>query len=122
MKLVSNVVRLKLPKTAAQALRMRMLARQDEPIKVTITVLPDENRFREQRAWRILFGLYQDCACVRWSKGFKKMPGKPFIGKMRPSKLSLFLAEAMDFVAEERADVHINGERVRRRLWEVLAA
>ena len=117
-----NVIRLQLPKTAAQADRLRKLARREEPIDVEITLLPDSNRFREQRAWRVLFGLYQDCASVQWSKGFKKTPGVTFCGKMRPSRLPLFLREAMAFVADERAEVRVEGERLRRRLLDVMAA
>ena len=117
----SNVVRF-LPKTTAQAARLKRLARRDEPIEVEITLLPDSDRFREQRAWRILFGLYQDCACIPWSNGFKKTPGVAFSGKMRPSRLPLFLREALEFVADERAEVRVEGERLRRRLLEVMPA
>jgi hypothetical protein len=120
MPMTSNVLRL--PNTAAQADRLKRLARRDEPIKVQITLLRDPDRFREQRAWRILFGLYQDCACVRWSKGFKKTPGRAFSGKMRPSRLPLFLREAMAFVADGRAEICVEGERLRRRLLDVMAA
>lgn len=117
----SNVIRL-LPKTTAQAARLKKLARRDEPIDIEITLLRDSDRFREQRAWRILFGLYQDCACIAWSKGFKKTPGVAFSGKMRPSRLPLFLREALAFVADERAEIRVEGERLRRRLLEVMAA
>jgi hypothetical protein len=117
----SNVFRL-LPKTTAQAARLKKLARRDEPIELEITLLPDTDRFREQRAWRVLFGLYQDCACVRWSKGFKKTPGVAFSGRMRPSRLPLFLREGMPFVADGRAEIRVEGERLRPRLLEVMAA
>jgi hypothetical protein len=117
----NNIIRL-LPKTAAQAHRIKKLARRDDPIDVEIVVLPDRDNFLERRAWRILFGLYQDCACVRWSKGFKKMPGIGFTGKMRPSKLPLFLREAVPFVVERRAEIYVEGERIRRRILEVMNA
>jgi hypothetical protein len=117
----SNIIRL-LPKTAAQAKRIKKLSRRDDPIEVDITVFPDRDKFREQRAWRILFGLYQDCAHVTWSKGFKKMPGVAFTGKMRPSKLPLFLNEAMPFVRSRRAELHVEGEKLRPRLLELMTA
>jgi hypothetical protein len=118
----SNVIRLELPKTAAQADRLKKLVRRASLIDVEITLLPDHDRFREQRAWRLLFGLYQDCACVPWSKGFKKRPGVPFVGKMRPSRLPLFLREAMPLVADRRAEVHIEGDRLSPRLLDVMTA
>jgi hypothetical protein len=118
----SNVIHLQLPNTAAQARRLKQLARREDLIDVEIKVLPDRDKFREQRAWRILFGLYQDCACVRWSKGFKKTSGISFTGKMRPSMLPLFLREALPYVADRRAEVHVEGERLRRRLMEVMTA
>ena len=111
-----------LPKTAAQARRLKKLMRQDDPVEIAITILPGEDSFRVQRTWRLLFGLYQDCACIRWSRGFRKTPARPFHGLMRPSRLSLFLREAMPLVADRRAEIHIGGERVRRRLLDVLAA
>lgn len=120
MKKASNVIRLQLPRTAAQADRLKKLVRQEGPIDVEINVLPDRDRFREQRAWRLLFGLYQDCACIRWSKGFRKRPGVPFVGKMRPSRLPLFLREAMPLVADRRAEVRVEGDRLRRRLLDVM--
>lgn len=116
----SNVVRL--PKTRRQAARLERLARRDRLIEIDVTVLPDDDEFREQRAWRVLFGLYQDCACVRWSKGFKKTPGIPFSGKMRSSRLSEFLHEAMPYVTAGRARIQIEGDRLRPRLLDVLAA
>lgn len=117
-----NLIRLQLPKTAAQADRLKRLARRVKSVDVEITILPDRERFREQRAWRILFGLYQDCACVPWSKGFKKTPGVPFVGKMRPARLALFLREAMPLVADHRAEVRVEGDRLRRRLMDVMVA
>lgn len=117
----SNVVQF-LPKTTAQAAKLRKLAKRYEPVEVAITLLPNTDRFREQRTWRLLFGLYQDCACVRWSKGFTKTPGAAFSGKMRPSRLPLFLREAMPFVVDGRARVSVEGERLRRRLLDVMAA
>ena len=77
---------------------------------------------REQRAWRFMFGLYQDCACVRWSRGFTKRPGIPFDGEMRSSRLPLFLREAMPLVADGRVEVWIEGEQLRRRLLDVMTA
>lgn len=122
MSKVSNVVRFQFPKTAAQADRLRRLAQQLELMQVTITIVPDHDKFYEQRAWRIMFGLYQDCACVGWSKGFTKRPGIPFEGEMRASRLPLFLREAMPLVADGRVEVWIEGERLRRRLLDVMAA
>ncbi len=122
MSKASNVIRLQLPRTAAQADRLKKLARQQDLIDVEINVLPDRDNFREQRTWRILFGLYQDCACIPWSKGFRKRPGVPFVGKMRPSRLSLFLREAMPLVAAHRAEVRVEGDRLRRRLLDVMTA
>ena len=115
-------LRRRLPRTTAQADRLAKLSGREELLDVSITVLSDDDRFREQRAWRTLFGLYQDCACVKWSKGFRKTPDVPFTGKMRPSRLPLFLREAMPLVSTGRAMVHINDERLRRRLLEVMAA
>jgi hypothetical protein len=120
--MANNVIRLRLPKTSAQADRLGKLARRQKLIDVSITVLPDQDRFRIQRTWRLLFGLYQDCACVRWSKGFKKSPGVPFVGKMRSSQLPLFLREAMPLVVNRRAEVRIEGDRLRRRLLDVMTA
>jgi hypothetical protein len=119
MSRTSTVVRF--PKTTAQAARLKKLSRRDEPIAVTIKLLSDVDPFREQRAWRILFGLYQDCACVRWSKGFKKTPGVPFSGRMRPSRLPLFLREAVAFVAEGRAEIWIESEKLRPQLQKLMA-
>ena len=118
----TNVVRLELPKTSAQARRIQRLRRKEQLIDVEVTVLEDDDEFREQRTWRILFGLYQDCACVPWSKGFKKTPGFPFSGKMRSSNLVLFLREAVPMVVLGRAEIRVNGERIRRRLLDVMAA
>jgi len=118
----SNIVRLQLPRTAAQADRLKKLARREKLIKIEITLLADHDPFREQRAWRILFGLYQDCACIPWSKGFKKKVGEPFVGKMRPTKLPMFLREALPLVADHRVEVRVEGDRLRRRLLEVMAA
>ncbi len=122
--MLSNVVSLRdrLPRTAAQADKLVRLSRRERLIEVTIVLAHDPDWFRQQRAWRTLFGLFQDCASVRWSKGFKKTPGIPFVGKMRPSRLPLFLREGMQFVAEGRAEIHVNGERLRRRLLEVMVA
>lgn len=118
----SNVIRLQLPRTAAQADRLKKLARREKLIDVEITLLADRDRFRVQRAWRIVFGLYQDCASVPWSKGFKKKVGEPFVGKMRPSRLPMFLREALPLVADHRVEVRVEGDRLRRRLIEVMAA
>jgi len=118
--MASNVITL--PKTREQAARLARLARRDRVIELDITIMEDDDRFLEQRAWRILFGLYQDCACVPWSKGFKKTPGVAFTGRMRSSQLPKFLNEAMPFVADGRARVAVEGERMRPRLLEVLAA
>lgn len=118
--MTGNIVRL--PKTRAQAARINRLVRRDRLVEVTIMVLPDPDAFRVQRAWRSLFGLYQDCACIRWSKGFKKKTVLPFTGKMRASMLPAFLHEAMDYVAEGRARIHIDGEKLRPRLLDVMAA
>lgn len=115
----SNVVRF--PKTAEQATRFKRLRRRNQLLDVSITVLPDRDRYREQRAWRTCFGLYQDNASVPWSKGFKKMPGLPFTGKMVSSNLARFLEEGMPLVATGRIELRINGERARRRLLEVMA-
>jgi hypothetical protein len=118
----NNVIRLRLPETAKQADRLAKMARREKLVDVQITLVSDSDRFREQRSWRFLFGLYQDCASVRWSKGFKKSPDVPFIGKMRTSRLMLFVREALPLVAQNRVEIHINGERLRRRLLEVMAA
>jgi hypothetical protein len=118
--MASNVIRL--PKTREQAARLARLARRDRVVELDITVLEDDDSFREQRAWRVLFGLYQDCACVRWSKGFKKTPRVAFTGRMRSSQLPKFLNEAMPFVTDGRARIEVEGERMRPRLLEVLAA
>ena len=122
MSKASNVIRLRLPQTAEQADRRSTVAQHEETIDVSIIVLPDRDRFRIQRTWRFLFGLYQDCACVRWSKGFKKSPGIPFVGKMRSSRLPLFLREAMPLIAARRAEVRIQGYRLRRRLLDVMTS
>lgn len=116
----SNVITM--PKTRQQAARLARLARRDRVIELDITILEDDDSFLEQRAWRILFGLYQDCACVRWSKGFRKTPGVAFTGRMRSSQLPKFLNEAMPFVTAKRARIEVEGERMRPRLLEVLAA
>lgn len=116
----SNVVRF--PKTTAQAARLKKLVKGDELLEISITVTPDDNSYREQRTWRILLGLFQDCAYVLWSKGFTKQPGVPFVGKMRPSRLSRFLREALPFVAEERAEIYVGDERLRRQLSKVMKA
>ena len=115
-----NVYRL--PKTRAQAERLERLTRRDRVIEIDITILADEDEYREQRAWRVLFGLYQDCACVRWSKGFRKTPGVAFSGKMRSSRLSRFLREAMPYVTDDRARIRVEGDRLRPRLLDVMAA
>ncbi|MBB2162819.1 hypothetical protein ACE4RV_07450 [Acetobacter persici] len=119
---ISNVIRLQFPKSAAQSERLERLARGKRIINVGIIVIKDENRFQEQRAWRTLFGLYQDCASVRWSKGFKKTPGKEFLGKMHPERLTVFLNEALPLVEQRRAIIRVNGERVRRGLRNVMVA
>ena len=117
-----NIIPLNLTKTTEQANRLKTIMRREDPIDIGITVVPDRDHFREQRAWRLLFGLYQDCACVRWSKGFKKTPGRAFVGQMRPSRLPRFLREAMPLVVDGRAELRVNGERLRRRLLDVIAA
>ena len=122
MSKASNVIRLQFPRTAAQADRLKKLTKQADLIQVAITIVPDRDRFCEQRAWRFMFGLYQDCACVRWSRGFTKRPGIPFDGEMRSSRLPLFLREAMPLVADGRVEVWIEGERLRRRLLDVMTA
>lgn len=76
-----NVIHL--PKTAAQADWLKKLGRRDRLMEVEITVMPDDDAFREQRTWRVLFGLFQDCSCIQWSHGFEKTPGEAFVGKMR---------------------------------------
>jgi len=118
----ADVIRLKLPKTAAQADRLKRLARRRNWVEVKITVLADRDAFRLQRTWRILFGLYQDCATIPLSKGFRKVPGKAFIGKMEAVMLPVFLHEAMPLVGSGRADIHVEGDRLRPRLLEVMAA
>jgi hypothetical protein len=118
--MATNVVQL--PKTRDQASRLKRMIRRDRLVQVSITIRPDDDPFRAQRAWRVLFGLYQDCACVRWSKGFTKKPGQAFTGNMRASKLPAFLHEAMDYVVEQRARVYIEGEKLRPRLLDVLRA
>lgn len=100
----------------------RRRLRQEELVDLEITVLPGRTRWLEQRAWRFLFGLYQDCACIQWSFGFKKMPGKAFKCRMRSSKVPLFLREAQAYVEEERARIRIDGKRLPARLLEVVAA
>lgn len=45
----------------------------------------------------MLFGLFQDCASVLRSKGFKKRVGHVFKGRMRASMLPAFLNEAISF-------------------------
>jgi hypothetical protein len=114
------VLKMRLPKTAEQADRLKRLARRDHMVKIAITILRVRDRYLEQRTWRTLFGLYQDCACVRWSSGFTKKPGVPFVAKMRSSRLPLFLREAMPLVAEGRADISVDGERLRPRLLELM--
>lgn len=98
------------------------LARRDLPIDLEITIFSDIDRFREQRTWRFCFGLYQDVACVGWSKGFKKMPDVPFVGKIRPSCLPQFVREVMPMVVADRAEVRINGDLLRRRLLDVMTS
>lgn len=116
----SNVI--SLPKTTEQARRFERLAKKPLWIKVSINVLPDPDSFREQRAWRILFGLFQDCASIRASRGFKKTPGLAFTGSIRASRLTEFLHEAVPYVSSGRAEIHVKGERVRKHLLHVLAA
>jgi hypothetical protein len=111
-----------LPRTTAQANRLRKIAKRTRPIPITITVLPDRDSFREQRAWRIMFGLYQDCTAVCQSGGFNKQPGLPFDGKISPGLLSAFLREAMPMVEANRVEVRVDGERLRRRLLDVMTA
>jgi hypothetical protein len=118
----ADIIRLRerLPQTTAQAGRLKKLARSDEPIDIAITVLSQESGWLEQRTWRFLFGLYQDSACIQWSRGFKKTLGIAFKGKIRPSRLTLFLREAMVYVRDDRATVSIEGEPLRKRLLEVM--
>lgn len=113
---------LRLPKTREQAVRIAKMVRRDWIIEVEITILPDDDAFRLQRAWRVLFGLYQDCACIAWSKGFKKRVGRTFPGRMRASRLPEFLHEAMAYVADRRARIHVEGEKLRPLLLEVMGA
>lgn len=118
--MANNIIRF--PKTREQAVRIERLVRRDRIIEISVTLLEDEDSFQLQRAWRVLFGLYQDCACVRWSKGFKKRVGQPFKGKMRASKLPAFLNEAMAYVADDRARIWVEGEKLRPRLLDMMAA
>lgn len=113
---------LKLPRTKAQASRLERLIRRDRLIDVSVTILNADDPFLVQRAWRVLFGLFQDCASVRRSKGFKKRVGQAFKGRMRASMLPAFLNEAMAFHNEGRARIEVEGEKLRPRLLDVLAA
>lgn len=116
----SNV--LSIPKTREQAARLARLAGRDRAVSIDVTLKPDGDAFREQRAWRILFGLFQDCAGVRASKGFRKMPGETFEGRMKAQRLPEFLHEAMPLVESGRARIEVDGERLRPRLMKVFAA
>lgn len=116
----SNV--LYLPKTRAQAARLKKLIRRDRLIDVSVTILDDDEPFLVQRAWRVLFGLFQDCSSVPRSKGFKKRIGQAFKGKMRASMLEPFLNEAMAFRKDGRARIEVEREKLRPRLLDVLAA
>lgn len=116
----SNV--LDLPKTEAQAARLKKLIRRDRLVDVSVTILDDDDPFLVQRAWRVLFGLFQDCASVRRSKGFKKRVGRAFKGRMRASMLPAFLNEAIPFHNDGRARIEVEGEKIRPRLLDVLAA
>jgi hypothetical protein len=118
--MATNVV--SLPKTREQAERLKKIIRRDRLVEVSITIKANDDAFRVQRAWRVLFGLYQDCACIQWSKGFKKTAGGAFTGKMRASRLPAFLREAMDYVAAGRARIEVDGERLRPLLLDVMAA
>jgi hypothetical protein len=98
------------------------LIRRDRLIDVNVTILDDDDPFLVQRAWRGLFGLFQDCASIRRSKGFKKRVGRAFKGRMRASMLPVFLNEAMAYHNAGRARIEVEGEKLRPRLLEVLAA
>lgn len=119
--MAGNVVGLR-PKDAERLARWRRRLRGEKPIDIEITVLADDDKWREQRAWRFLFGLFQDCSCIQWSGGFKKTPGKAFKGRMRPSRVPLFLREAQAYVEDERASIRIDGKRLPARLLNVIAA
>ena len=71
------------------------MVRRDRLVAISLEIRPGHDRFRVQRTWRVLFGLYQDCACIRWSRGFKKQVGRTFTGRMRASMLPAFLHEAI---------------------------
>ncbi len=110
------------PKTRAQAVKIGQLIRRDRRVRVAIQIRFDDDPFRVQRAWRVLFGLFQDCASIKASKGFKKRKNRVFVGKMRASRLRDFLSEAMAYVAEGRARIYIDGEKLRPRLLEMMRA
>lgn len=56
-----------------------------------------------------------------WSRRLKKTPDVPFVGKLRPSRLSLFVRETMPLIVAGRVEVRTNGDRLRRRLLDVIA-
>jgi hypothetical protein len=116
----SNV--LYLPKTRAQAARLKKLIRRDRLVDLSVTVLDDDDPYLVQRAWRVLFGLFQDCSSIPRSKGFKKRTGRAFKGKIRASMLEPFLNEAMAYHNSRRARIEVEGEKLRPRLLDVLAA
>ena len=110
------------PKAREQAVRIGRLIRRDRKVEVAIEILFDDEPFRVQRAWRVLFGLFQDCASVKASKGFKKRKGEWFVGRMRASRLPDFLDEAEAYVLANRARIHVAGVKVRPRLLEMMRA
>lgn len=110
------------PKAREQAVRIERLIRRDRKVEVAIEILFDDEPFRVQRAWRVLFGLFQDCASVKASKGFKKRKGRWFVGRMQASRLPDFLEEAEAYVLNGRARIHVAGAKVRQRLLEMMHA
>lgn len=110
------------PKAREQAVEIGRLIRRDRKVTVAIEIDFDDEPYRVQRAWRVLFGLFQDCASVKVSKSFKKRRGRWFVGRMRASRLFDFLEEAETYVLNGRARIHVAGAKVRPRLLELLRA